>query len=362
MCFFSQKWAEIALNIGIVLGFSTGLFFGNLQDHLEWRIMLALGTILPIVMLLLLYYVMPESPRWLIVQNRQQEAQVVLEQIVYPPSEIQNVLDSVKLSIQREREAEQAVGWTEIFHPTPAIQRMLLVGIGTAVAQQLVGIDAIQYYLLDVLDQSSIDSDEKKNLVLILLGLFKLAFIVVGGKLFDRMGRKPLFVISLVGMAGSLFLVSLSYFIQIDGTVFTVLGLAMYLSFFSIGMGPGAWLVPAEVFSIAIRAKAMSLATFLNRFTATIMSASFLSIKNLLGWGGFFLLLSFISIFTLFFLQRFLPETKGKSLEEMTLYFAQVTSDHQIMDAENLLATNGFHASEMLEQQRKPVEDESKIV
>lgn len=105
----------------------------------------------------------------------------------------------MKDSIEREQIAENAVGWNEIFHPTPAFKRMLMVGVGTAVAQQAVGIDAVQYFLVRILDETGIESRTHQSLVLILLGVIKLGCVVIAGKLFDRKGRRPLMFLSLIG-------------------------------------------------------------------------------------------------------------------------------------------------------------------
>jgi len=92
--------------------------------------------------------------------------------------------------------------------------------------------------------------------------------------------------------------------------------------------------IPSEVFASCVRAKAMSVAATMNRVTATLMSASFLSTATAIGWGGFFLLLSVISLVVLAFLFAFLPETKGRSLEDMSLYFSELTGDQSILEAE----------------------------
>jgi MFS family permease len=190
--------------------------------------------------------------------------------------------------------------------------------------------------LLDVLEDSGIESEEKQSFILILLGLLKLAFVVVGGKCFDRRGRRPLFFISLLGMAASLLVVSIAFYVHVNlSTGATVVGLALYLCFFSVGMGPGAWLVPSETFALCIRSKGMSVATVLNRATATLMSSTFLSTANAMGgMGSFFLLLCIISCIVCLFLFVYLPETKGRSLEEMTVYFAEITGDSTVLEAE----------------------------
>jgi fatty acid desaturase len=136
-------------------------------------------------------------------------------------------------------------------------------------------------------------------------------------------------------MTVALVLISLSFFGDKDkGTGFAVFGLALYMSFFSLGMGPGAWLIPSEVFATSIRAKAMSVATFFNRITATLMASTFLSTSAAIGWGGFFLMLAGVCVLVGIFFYFLLPETKGRSLEDMSVYFAELTGDTSILDAE----------------------------
>jgi MFS family permease len=99
-------------------------------------------------------------------------------------------------------------------------------------------------------------------------------------------------------------------------------------------MGPGAWLIPSEIFATSIRAKAMSIATFFNRIIATLMASTFLSTANAIGWGGFFIMLAAISLVVFVFIFFLLPETKGRSLEDMSLYFAEITNDNSVLEAE----------------------------
>jgi sugar porter (SP) family MFS transporter len=342
-------WSEIALNVGLVFGFSTGLTLSGLPDDLEWRVMFLLGAILPAGMIVLVFTVMPESPRWLVARQRPDEAADILRRVYPPGHDVSQVVEEIREALEREEEAEHAVGWKVLTSPTPAIRRMLLVGVGIAVAQQAVGIDAIQYYLLDVLQQSGIENEAKLDWTLIFLGLIKLAFILVGGRMFDQRGRRPPFFISLLGTAASTLVIGAA-FLAAGGNPsgrFVVGGLGFYLAFFSIGMGPGAWLIPSEIFASCIRAKAMSVATFANRVTATLMSSTFLSTANAVGWGGFFLMLSAVSLIVLGFVRVYLPETKGKSLEEMSVYFAEITNDTFVLDAEAKIAERRRREVEM---------------
>jgi MFS family permease len=210
---------------------------------------------------------------------------------------------------------------------------MLIVGVGVAISQQAVGIDAIQYYLLDVLQQSGIQSEKNQLIVLLLLGVLKLIFVVIGSKLIDTRGRKKLLFISLLGMFGACILTSFS-FVGKSSPVFAIIGLSLYLSFFSIGMGPVAWLIPSEIFPTSIRAKAMSIATLSNRIVATIMASTFLSTAKAIGWGLFFIFLAVICVVAFVFVFFLMPETKGRSLEDMSLYFAEITGDNNVLEAE----------------------------
>jgi sugar porter (SP) family MFS transporter len=335
-------WSEAAINVGIVLGFLSGIIFYGLNDNLEWRLMFAMGCILPICMIILSRTVMAESPRWLVSKGLDEEAKEVLKKIYPEGFDVNPVAQDIKEALERERIAENAVGWNMILFPTPAIKRMLIVGIGTAVAQQAVGIDAIQYYLIDVLNESGIQAPKAQLGILMLLGVLKLLFVIIGSKLLDRRGRRSLLFVSLLGMVGANILTSISFFGKNKGnnSTFAIVGLALYLSFFSLGMGPGAWLIPSEIFATSIRAKAMSMATFFNRITATLMSSTFLSTANVMGWGGFFIMLAAISLVVFIFIYFLLPETKGRSLEDMSVYFAEITGDTSILEAEKKIISD----------------------
>jgi len=328
-------WSEIAINVGILLGFSTGFFFAGVDHVIRWRVMLLTGTIFPVSMLLLVRYVMPESPRWLVSQNREAEARPILKTI-YPQGFNEDlVINDIKKALEREHLAQSTFGWSLIFNPTPAFQRMLCVGVGMAIAQQAVGVDGIQYYILDVLERSGIDSEREQGLFLILLGALKLGVIVVVCQHIDNKGRRPFILTSFFGIGITLLIMSVTFKVnEFPSPAGTISLLGLYLMLFSGGVGPGAWLISSEIFTLSIRAKAMSLATAANRITAALMSSSFLSLTNYLGMPLFFFLLSVIAFSFGTYFYFYLPETKGRSLEDMSFYFAEITGDKSILEAE----------------------------
>ena len=426
-------WCEVAINVGLVLGFATGCFLSGVDNALEWRVMLGLGAILPAVMIVLvLGNVMPESPRWLILNHRTLDAKMVLQQIYpHPPKKqsatstqseqdnattrgsnkaetkgrndeqndkaqpsqttlahthssdrrspprlvrsfsvtysddhIDKIVEDIQQSLQLEKEARRHdVGsWGGLLiRPTRAARRMLGVGVGVAVAQQLVGMEAIQYYLVDVIIEAGVESQPVENGLLLLLGTIKLCCVIVSGKLVDTRGRRPLLLVSLAGITAALVLVSLSFWLSEVGVrtdAVAILGLSLYLIFYSVGVGPVGWLIPSEVFSTCIRARAMSLATFANRFTATVLSSTFLSLADGLGWSSFFLLWAAVCAAIGGAVYFGVPETKGRSLEDMSKHFSEMTNDTSIIEGEQRIQEKLDH---YLEQRRRQFQQEYEI-
>ena len=137
------------------------------------------------------------------------------------------------------------------------------------------------------------------------------------------------------GCAASLLVVSITFLFDSQvADYMTVFGLACFLAWFSSGIGPGNWVVVSEIFATSIRAKAMCIAVLPNRITATIMASTFLTFSDLLTWPGFFMVLVAICLAGAWFLYKYLPETKGKSLEEMAGYFAAITGDQSLLELE----------------------------
>ncbi|KAL7530615.1 hypothetical protein ACHAWF_003453 [Thalassiosira exigua] len=361
---FFVSFSEIGTNVGIVFGFASSLIFASVEESARWRVMTSMGAIAPVIMLFLATCVMPESPRWyvprffskaqfphfshvsfmslfcrrLIANNREDEARQVLKKIYKDERAVDPIAKDIEIEVEFDREASKH-GWSLVLRPSPAVTRMLLVGIGAGVSQQAIGVDAIQYYLNTVLIEAGIPEGTTLNWILLGLMITKLVCTTTGGYLFDVLGRRPLFFVSLIGCTAGMVTLSAAFFVNSDqpNNATVIAGIIVYIVFFSFAVGPGSWLIPSEVFVTSIRAKAFSLMTALNRLIAFLFDMTFISTATAMGWGPFYLMLGVICLVVLAYLYILLPETKDKSLEEMNVYFAEVTGDNTTLEREKEL-------------------------
>lgn len=210
-------FSETAINIGIVLGFASGFLS---KEMFGWRFMYGLGIIMPLLLLgTILTRVMPESPRWLLSKNKTIEAQAILEKIYPAGYPITQLMQHISETIEWEKQQQYTTfdkpnpsciqsiwhlfteKWTLLRHASPAIRRMLIIGVGAATTQQLTGVDAIQYYLIFILEEAGIQRGNRQTTILVALGFVKMIVIILAGYLFDHLGRRPLMFTSLAGMS-----------------------------------------------------------------------------------------------------------------------------------------------------------------
>lgn len=319
------SFPEIFINLGILLGYISNYTFSGLPVHINWRVMLGVG-ILPSIFIGLALFVIPESPRWLVMQHRIDEARLVLSKTNESDKEVEERLAEIQLaagSANAENIEEKAV-WLEILNPSPAVKRMLITGCGIQCFQQITGIDATVYYSPTIFKGAGIKSNNELLAATVAVGFTKTIFILIAIILIDKVGRKPLLYISTIGMTICLLSLSLSLTFLGNGKLgigLAILSVCGNVAFFSVGIGPVCWVLSSEIFPLRLRAQASALGAVGSRVSSGAIAMSFLSVSRAITVGGTFFVFSLISALSVAFVYKCVPETKGKSLEQIEMLF-----------------------------------------
>jgi MFS transporter, SP family, galactose:H+ symporter len=206
----------------------------------------------------------------------------------------------------------------------PAVKAALMVGIGLAILQQITGINTVIYYAPTIIQNTGIDSAGSAILASLGVGGINVVMTVVALRLLDRTGRRTLLFIGVSGMSLSLFALGLAFISGMPETVSTVMAigsLMLFVSSFAISLGPIFWLLNAEIYPLNVRGKAAAAGTMTNWFFNFLVSLTFLSLIELLTDTGAFWFYGAIGLVTLWFCWKFVPETKGKTLEQVNGIF-----------------------------------------
>lgn len=332
---FLTSFPEVFINGGILLGYISNYGFSKLSLHLGWRLMLGVGA-LPSVILAVGVLAMPESPRWLVMRGRLAEATDVLNKTSDSPEEAQLRLADIKAAagipescnddvVQVNKQSHGEGVWKEFFlYPTPAVRHILIAALGIHFFQQASGIDAVVLYSPEIFKKAGLESDGEQLLATVAVGFAKTIFILVATFLLDRVGRRPLLLTSVAGMVLSLLTLGMSLTIidhsravkkwAVGLSIATVMS---YVATFSIGAGPIAWVYSSEIFPLRLRAQGASMGVVVNRVTSGVISMTFLSLSDKITIGGAFFLFGGIALCGWIFFYTMLPETQGKTLEEM---------------------------------------------
>lgn len=316
------SFPEIFINLGILLGYISNYVFSGLPSHINWRIMLAVG-ILPSIFIVGALFVIPESPRWLVMKNRMDEARIVLLKTIENSSEVEERLVEIREAARPKTDENKAV-WREMLNPTPGVRRMLITGCGVQIFQQITGIDATVYYSPTIFKNAGIKGNTQLLATTVAVGFTKTCFIMVAILLIDKVGRKPLLYVSTIGMTVCLFTLGLTLTFLGNssfGIALAILCVCGNVAFFSIGIGPICWVVSSEVFPLRLRAQASALGSVGSRVSSGLIAMSFLSVSDAITVGGTFLAFAAISVVSVVFVHKCVPETKGKSLEQIEMLF-----------------------------------------
>ncbi len=277
----------------------------------NWRWMLGIET-LPAVAYLLALSAVPESPRWLAMRGRDAEATEVLGRVAGDGAVA--VLREVQESIAAEAKLGRA-SWRVLLHPS--LRLVMTIGIVIGVMQQVSGINAVFFYAPMIFEKSGIGTNAA-FMQAALVGLVNLVFTVVAMAVIDRLGRRPLLILGLSGIAACMLLLAWAFSAGDDANprliLFAILG---FVASFAVSLGPVMWVLFSELFPNRVRGVAISFVGLVNSATAFVVTLVFPWQLQSLGSSMTFLIYGVCAVAGLAFVMRVLPETKGRSLEEL---------------------------------------------
>jgi len=297
---------QLAIVTGILLAYFVNWAFAGVGPS-NWRWMYAAGA-LPSVIFFILLLRVPESPRWLVKQGRESEALGVLSRV--------NTADlaAAEVSSIKEALAMEKGSLAELL--SPGFRRALLIAVVLAILQQITGINAVLYYAPRIFERAGFTRMSAIGQSTI-VGVVNILFTIVAIALVDRVGRKPLLLTAAGGMGISLLLLGAAFKSEaFSGSL--ILGLILlYIAFFAMAMGPIVWVVMAEIFPTRMRGSAMAIATVILWVSDFAVTLSFPVIADRLNESTAFWLYAAMCAVDFVFMLAFLPETKGKTLEEI---------------------------------------------
>ena len=334
---------QMAVVIGFFVVFLTTYVIGSElteQNNIDfgWRYMFW-SELIPATLFFVLLFMVPQSPRWLMIKGREDEALNVLTRI-HGQEMADREFKEIKDSIQEEGKQKKASIFQKSLFP------IVVIGTVLSVLQQFTGINAVLYYGADIFEQALGFGNEDVLLQQILLATVNLLFTFIAMYTVDKLGRKPLLIIGGVGMLAGFLLMGFTLYLSdysgvnsaglptISSTegIICLIGILMFIGSFAMSMGPIVWVLLAEMFPNSIRSTAMAIAVAAQWLANYFVSQSFPILvesdaNRLIADGGvwnqslpYFIFSAFI-LFIIFFTWKWIPETKGKTLEEMEALF-----------------------------------------
>ncbi|HZT70697.1 MAG TPA: sugar porter family MFS transporter [Terriglobia bacterium] len=301
---------QLAIVTGIVVAYYVDYLFANSAN---WRIMF-ISAVVPSVVLLVALIFLPESPRWLVIRQREDEAFRILDRVESTEDarrhlkELQDITETDRLRFR------------DLFGGR--FKRPLMIGVGLAVFQQITGINAILYYTPTILQMAGFKSASSAILATVLVGGVNFVVTVVALLLLDHVGRRPLLLFGIAGMILTLTCLGYLFGAEHVSRAAILTDVLAYLACFAIGLGPVFWLLISEIYPTTIRGQAMSVASVTIWLSDLLVSMTFLSLMDAAGakYSSWIYAAACVAAFIFSF--RLIPETKGRTLEEIEASWA----------------------------------------
>nr|XP_050857654.1 facilitated trehalose transporter Tret1-like isoform X1 [Vespula vulgaris] len=302
-------------NTGILMCFIAGMY-------LNWRYLALFGSTLPIPFLVLMFAI-PETPRWYISKGKTKRARKSLQWLRGKNVDITEELTTIEeLHVESERDIQD--GLSELLKPNHV--KPILISLGLMFFQQMSGINAVIFYTVQIFKDAGSTVDE--NISTIIVGIVNFLSTFIAAAVIDKLGRKMLLYISGVSMVITLLSLGSYFYIKTGDTDVSNIGwiplisLIVYVIGFSLGFGPIPWLMMGEILPARIRGTAASIATAFNWTCTFVVTKTYEDFKELIGAYGTFWFFGIICAIGLIFVNVCVPETRGRSLEEIEKRFA----------------------------------------
>jgi MFS transporter, SP family, galactose:H+ symporter len=305
---------QLLITVGLLAAYLVNLVFADSEN---WRAMFWAGVI-PSAALALASLRLPESPAWLIANGRIPDAKAMLSSVAGTASADQ-VIERYRREEVARREAQtleggrERQGWRKLL--ARRVRAAVIVALTLAALQQFAGINTIVYYAPTIMRETGLNASNS-IFYSVFIGVVNLIMTIVSIRLVDRVGRRPLLLVSLAGMAVSIALLGVSFVADLASVV-TLVFMLLYIMSFAIGMGPVFWVLLGEVFQARDRAEGSSAGSTVNWLSNFLVSLAFLPLITAIGEGPTFWIFAVICLLGLAFVARYVPETRNRNYEQI---------------------------------------------
>ncbi|MEJ9313665.1 sugar porter family MFS transporter [Priestia megaterium] len=328
---------ELMIVTGQLLAFTFNAIIGNMlgENPHVWRYMLPIAAI-PAVFLFFGMLRVPESPRWLVSKGKNNEALTVLQKI-RESKRAKSELQEIDSAYEQETKMEKAT-FKDL--TTPWVRRVVFLGIGIAVVQQITGVNSIMYYGTEILKDAGFQT-EAALIGNIGNGVISVLATFVGIWLLSKVGRRPMLITGLVGTTTALLLIGIFSLVFEGSAALPYIVLALTITFLAFQQGaisPVTWLMLSEIFPLRLRGLGMGVTVFCLWGINFLVGLTFPVLLASIGLSTTFFVFVVLGIGAILFVKKFLPETKGLTLEELEQRFrsydnedADVMNDNKII-------------------------------
>ena len=316
---------QVAITLGIILSYAMGYLVVKFICRDCWQYMFVIGLILPVMSLFLTLFFLPETPRWLISHRRDGEAMTVLLNIYGVQNDDLAQEEYFRQFVQFERDRGIQSHWADLLDRKYAWH--LTISITLNILQQLTGFNVITYYSATLFHQMGY-MDADALVWSMATALPQLSAVLLAVHLLERNGRRQLLLVSSLGVCCMLVILGFSTlpFMSEHQLWLALICIVVFRCFFSIGLGPVPSILSSEILPYQIRARGLSLASALNWIVNYIITANFLAWVDAVGITYVYLIYACFALVTFVFTWLVIPETKGKSLEELERDTSQYAS------------------------------------